>query len=229
MENNNQSLNKIKEITCDYCKAIPYKVLPYGIVSHPIIDTTIDFNPECPEKSIIITQDNKDEIIEQRLNRLIRNADCVNKIFVFINKPYRLPLLMIIQNLLEQKELSELMRWIWTSTEFPHQNRRRELVELFKKVDKKILMTKREQEKMDTLPETIKVYRGVWGKKITRKGLSWTLNKDTAKWFSKRFAQKGRVFEANISKEHIFLYTNDRNEEEIVLNPYELKNLKETT
>ena len=59
------------------------------------------------------------------------------------------------------------------------------------------------------------------------RALSWTLNYDTAEWFSKRFGEDGTVYEAQIPKEHIYALFNGRNESEIILNPNYLTEIQE--
>lgn len=48
-----------------------------------------------------------------------------------------------------------------------------------------------------TLPNKVTIYRGIQGNKYY-KALSWTLSKDKARWFSKRFTNNGTLFKAEI-------------------------------
>jgi hypothetical protein len=47
--------------------------------------------------------------------------------------------------------------------------------------------------------------------------LSWTLDKNQAKWFANRFEKDGVVLEKRISKKNIVAYFNGRNEEEVIV------------
>jgi len=88
---------------------------------------------------------------------------------------------------------------------------------------KEFLMTKEEKDKFDLLPKRITIYRGLQDKKAKIKSLSWTLSEDKAKWFASRFRGEIKVYKAEIDKEDVFMYTNDRNEEEVVINPNKLR------
>ncbi len=49
-------------------------------------------------------------------------------------------------------------------------------------------MTKEELKIFNSLPDEFTIYRGVGHKR--KKGLSWTLSKDTAEWFMNRYEGK---------------------------------------
>jgi hypothetical protein len=96
---------------------------------------------------------------------------------------------------------------------------------MFKKCDKKYLMTDEDYQVYEQLPETFTIYRGV---AVGRnpKGLSWTQNLETAKWFAHRFDQKdkkGYIQIGTAKKENVLAYFNTRNEDEIVYNSRRLQ------
>ena len=68
------------------------------------------------------------------------------------------------------------------------------------------------------LPERFAVYRG-YEKGKNFEGLSYTLDKDKAEWFSRRFcrAWKGRVRKRIVKKAGVFAYTDARNEKEVII------------
>ncbi|MFZ3577444.1 hypothetical protein [Virgibacillus sp. DJP39] len=74
----------------------------------------------------------------------------------------------------------------------------------------------------------IKVYRGV-GRLSTSpfKAYSWTLDKETAQWFSTRFKDVGEVYEAYIETKNIVAYIEKRNEKEVVVLPSKLKEINQ--
>ena len=64
------------------------------------------------------------------------------------------------------------------------------------------------------------------GKKDNQhEALSWTLDKKTAEWFATRFSEHGYVYQAKIHKEDVFAFFNDRNEQEIVLDYRNLRDI----
>ncbi len=66
-----------------------------------------------------------------------------------------------------------------------------------------------EYEQLQELEDTLTVYCGVTSYNAYNvKALSWTLNKETAKWFAHLFYEDGKVYEAQIDKEHIFAVFN---------------------
>lgn len=72
------------------------------------------------------------------------------------------------------------------------------------------------------IADAVRVWRGTAGIPVStaRKGYSWTLNRDTACWFAMR---KGRpdgnplVLVADVPRSEIALYTNERDESEVLL------------
>jgi Cys-tRNA synthase (O-phospho-L-seryl-tRNA:Cys-tRNA synthase) len=86
-------------------------------------------------------------------------------------------------------------------------------------------MTEEDYEVYQSLPETFTIYRGV---AVGRnpKGLSWTQNLETARWFAHRFDRedkKGYIQMGMAKKEDVLAYFNTRNEDEIVYNSRRLQ------
>ncbi len=83
------------------------------------------------------------------------------------------------------------------------------------------------KENKETLQEflsednLITVYRGVNGKGMPEDwALSYTTDKDRAEWFSKRFpTERSEVIERKFHISQILVYTNDRNENEVIVCP----------
>ena len=85
-----------------------------------------------------------------------------------------------------------------------------------------LMMNEDERETLESMPDKLTVYRGG----MDDKGFSWTLNKDTAKWFAKRWDSHNyypisvpSVFEKEINKVDVLAYLDDRNEQEILYIP----------
>lgn len=157
------------------------------------------------------------------------------ELFWLIDKPHRLTLLNLAVGCMEFEatEYAKILKFCWTATEFPHQMSINDLVWLFKRTTPEMLMRDKPSdfEKYRAFEGVVTVFRGtqVDGKSKIR-GLSWTLSRDSALWFSQRWGTvTGKVYIAQIPKERIFMYTNDRGEEEVVLNPRALKGLRECT
>ncbi len=130
------------------------------------------------------------------------------------------------------QEFSELLRYWWIQMDFPNQYPKYMLLDLFKQSDRKILNESYEEE-FNLMSDPIKVYRGVQDcskiGKMKVKAFSWTIDKDVALWFSKRWDKEntGHLCSSLIYKKDVFMYNNGRGEKEIVLNPNKLMELKE--
>ena len=82
-------------------------------------------------------------------------------------------------------------------------------------------MSEKDRRQFKELPEPVTVYRGyLAGKNFN--GYSWTTNQEKAKWYAKRFANPkeeiyGGVRGATVSKNEIFAYTDEREEQEVII------------
>jgi len=156
------------------------------------------------------------------------SAKSIDELLIHIQKPYKLNVIYLIRNLIDKKELGKLIGNNWSMVEFPHQHKKGELKKLFEMSDKNSLMDEEERKKFDELPEVVTIYRGCTTK--GKRGFSWTLSKEKAGWFAKRFETiwgKGKVYKSKIHKENIYAYVRGREEDEVVVNPDELIEIEE--
>ena len=151
---------------------------------------------------------------KEKAEKAIENRDYRSYLNSY-EKPYKLPPLIVIFGIedVDDKLKAELLADTWTSAEGPSVCRKH-WVKLFKyfKKRKELLMTEEEFEFFNNLPEEITIYRGA----ESIKGISWTLSKEKAEWFAKRFEINGTVFEKTVKKSDCFCYLNERQEEEII-------------
>jgi hypothetical protein len=134
-------------------------------------------------------------------------------------RPYRL---QAIQNLIDlktvsKKNIAEVIFWCWLDSENIW-----ELLPEWKKLLKKykkelrICMSASDKKIFTQLPDTIEIFRGC--NKRNEKGISFTLSKTKAEWFSNRFSERGsKVIMKTVKKEKVVFYTDQRSEKEIVL------------
>jgi hypothetical protein len=209
------------------CEVYKLTEVGYGIISHPIFNSKValDFKTN---KMIMLTEKNKDEVLQLYREKFMECKDPL-RIWFMMNKPYRLSMLFLLQQYLNEKEFNKVLKYSWTSVEFPHQMRNLDILVMFTKSSKNLLMSASEFRRYYSLPDNVTVYRGIQGKKSKIHGFSWTLDIKKAEWFANRFSKKGSVYSALISKKDIYMYTNARSEEEIVLNPFALRNIKNIT
>ena len=100
------------------------------------------------------------------------------------------------------------------------------------------MMNDEEKKVLDELPDVVKIYRGVNLKEGDEldtddysydMGISWTIDKERGEWFGNRF--KGNdcyLLEGEVDKSDIFCYFNSRKENEVVIRPFDIRNLKVT-
>lgn len=182
------------------------------------------------------------EGIERALNR----RDFWQVVMFHTERPYRLHKFW---ELLEQgyldpdtKEYSHLLADVWIDCEHPHINRPVWLA-AFEAADRMHMLTGDDRKLYDKLfakaeppLQHLKIYRGTDKSELddfTPYGMSWTLSKDTALWFARRWAtqkeQPPVLLEAEVGLSSVYGPFTSRGEDEIVVTKsHTLLDLKET-
>lgn len=138
----------------------------------------------------------------------------------FYERPYRLA---IMQEWIEQGiDVSEFFAEAWRDTELPDS-------ELAKPMYRRMFqhmgfVTDVEGLQFKDLPSHVTVYRGSLEK--WRKGLAWTRNLGTAKFFALR-TDGAKVWETTVPRKAILAWLDGRGEQEVVLNPRSIKEVRE--
>lgn len=218
----------------DIAKALLHlevKPLIYGICCHPFTSSTVV--PIANMEVADITTDK--EAYRKWLKGWEKRLDEVKDIWgilAYLNSAYNMCFLKYAKDYMSLKDFSKCLSECWISQENPNNDVNvslKESVRFFKKADKNFLMDKEELEFYDAIPETVTVYRGVAVGRVPN-GLSWTMDYDTALWFANRFnrdSEKGYVQKATIDKKHCLAYLNRRNEKEIVVDTFAIKDMIE--
>ena len=193
------------------------------IVSHPFTDSGfVGLTGENFPQNIL---ENRDNLLrwQKEKKKQINESDSADRIFFMLTKPYRIVFLKYAEPYLSQKDFSRILADVWMQTEAPHNDPNftvRKLVNLFKKAAPEFLMDQDEYLQFKEFENTLTVYRGVTKHNAGNlKGLSWTLNPDTAEWFATRFGEDGTVYKAQIDKSHIYAYFSGRSESEVIVDP----------
>ncbi len=203
------------------------------VVQHPFTNTGITALKGTGDTPIIpmdLTA-SKENFAKWQLEKakIINNAETPFQIFFMLNPPYYLTFLKYAEKHLSQKDFSEMLSNAWILSEMPNRDRnvsKGQLVAMFKRADPVVLMEPEELACFQGLDSTVTVYRGVTSyNEKNRKSLSWTVNPETAQWFAHRFGEQGKVYQAQITKEHILAYFNGRNESEVIVDPKYLQNI----
>ena len=146
----------------------------------------------------------------EMVGKQIDSAENAGQVFFLLSKPYYLTFLKFAAPILSQEDLGQLLAHAWILEECPNQDRnlsKRELLALFRSVPPELLMDEEECATYRSLDNPVTVYRGVTSYNAKNiKALSWTLDRETAKWFAHRFGEEGTVYEAQIPKKYILAF-----------------------
>lgn len=214
------NLEKIKEIA----KTLLYTdihYLEYGFVSHPFANFSVQMIRENNKTELLdLTKESDVEHWRKYLFEKIDTISSVQQFIVIVHKPYLPAFFKYVKDYLSDKDYATMLYEVWIAVEYPNHDinvSTTEFISMFRKAKKKFLMNQDEQSVFNNLPENITVYRGIQ-KNATTNALSWTLDKNVAKWFANRFNHNGQIIEATINKKYVFAYIDGRGEKEIVLN-----------
>ena len=141
-------------------------------------------------------------------------------------RPFRLQALLTISHRLANREYWQLLLDVWIDSEAPNINHDL-FVELFSsdRSGRDALMREDQRQALKKLPKVLTVYRGIRAVEPCSRedGLSFTLERDTAVFFARRYGHSGRVLTATVHKRHVLAYVTDRNEAELVILPGKVK------
>lgn len=158
---------------------------------------------------------NRFEEHKKRFDRLIDERKFQEAFFCIAN-PYALSALVPLSKRMTAEELRPVLAYAWCQTEFPHQNRKNQMVALFKRAG--WFTDAEEDEEQTPRPENPMVlYRGV-KKKTHWRGLSWTTDYKQACWFATRFGTPGFIYERKFSPHQLLAKFDGRGESEYVVN-----------
>ena len=208
-------IEKIREIAITFLY-LPATPVGYGIVAHPYFNSQHIANKNFEMVDIIEHPEALNERIAFVKGQLEKAE--LPDIYCLLRECYYMSFLKCTRQYMSKGDFSEYLGFAWVAAENPNQDptvTKTNLLTWFRNADKACLMEKEDYEHYMSLPEKVKVYRGVSEYKY-EKGLSWTQSKEKAEWFSQRYGAKGYVLEGEIDKEHIFAYFNGRKEQEIV-------------
>ena len=220
------NLSQVKATFKTLCSIVKIKPLDFNMASHPFTSSIY----ACSKTRILILTNPEDyNEWESKLFNLIDRTESVIKLFFLVNKPYLLTVLKFVKPYLSLADFSNILSYAWTSSENPNKDVNvniNTLIKWFKEADKLSLMDKEEYITYQNLPNELVLYRGI-STKSNPKGISWTRNLETAKWFANRFsAPNNYILKAKVTKKDILCYFNSRNEDEVIINTKNIKTEK---
>lgn len=221
-------LEKVKSIANSfiYLDIIQDEIMPF-IARHPYIESPFYFDGK--EIKNILEDRTCYDLFVADTKRKIKKVREYSQFAKMITKPYRSAFLSFTKKYIDTCDLAQYLKILWLSTETVNVDiniSKSEYVSLFKRADRNYLMTEKEINILDRLPERITIYRGINNKtNHPVNGMSWTPERDTAVWFANRFSNSGgSVCQAEIDKENILAYFDF--EKETVVDYRRLENVK---
>ena len=161
------------------------------------------------------------ELMKVEIAKALEAGEFSSFVFMY-ERPYRLNAFveLIKSRVIKDADYWEILGSIWIDSENIWQNLEvwRHLLSS-KRSHKRMFMEAEDREALKKLPNQLTVYRGCT-RGQNESGMSWTLDKKRAKWFSSRFLrrdEKAVVLEKTINKNKVFAYLTGRNEEEIII------------
>ena len=204
------------------------------IVKNPFTDSGITAIPKPDGRiQMLNLMDDPSDLKRWRdfVSQTIEKSGSAYEVYMMVTKPYGLTFLKFVYPHLSQADMSGILASAWTKAEAPNRDvnvKQSKLLSMFKSADPSALMDEEDLERFQKLEDTVTVYRGVTSFNADNvKALSWTLDQETAEWFAHRFGEDGTVYEAQISKEHIYAYFSGRNEAEVIVDPKHLMDITE--
>ncbi len=123
---------------------------------------------------------------------------------------------------LDDAEYWSYLRLVWMD----HESRsgvRHKLKRLFNppgRTGRDGMMTDEERTRLAALPEKVTVYRGC---QDGRRSWSWTLDRETARWFALRLYTAGHLLEGAVKRSKIIALFLGRDEEEVLCAPQDVR------
>lgn len=197
-----------------------------AVVKHPFTDCGI-VALQKPDGEMVMADIMKDQDVRKQwrgvISGQINRAENWHAIYLMLTKSYYFAFLKYARPYLSREDFSDILAYAWTGVEAPNQDPnfgQSGLLSLFKSADPKKLMDDGEYQRFRALDEEVIVYRGVTPYNADSiRSMSWTLDRNVAEWFSKRFWQEGCVYQAKINRDHILAVFNRRRESEVIVDP----------
>lgn len=219
-------MNFVRSMACEWLDIDIEETSFPGVVRHPFTTSTVcGVRGKSGHPEILDITENEDNMLrwKQTISDIIEETNSVFNILMIMTRPYRFVFLVSVFSELSDIDKGVCLSYVWTDSEDPG-NLSSSLVELlFCSVEPEYLMSDEELEILDDLPMTVQVYRGVsrihFDQEASR--LSWTLDRDVARKFAKRFSNKGDgfIYTGYVDKRDILAYFDSRGEKEVICHP----------
>lgn len=211
--------------------------LRLGIVDHPFFTSSVYAKPFTEKKGKYetlavwnLTDAHDLEEARQQLHNVINKIKTYTQFQFTMNRRYASAFFKYTFEYLDKQDYCDALMLLFTTLEYANDDTNLTLSDftrLFRRcptVD--FIELPEDKEHYEALPDVITIYRGV-KPKAKVKALSWTDKLETAQWFADRFEKNGKVYKAQINKKDVLVYTNQRDESELIVNFRKLQNIEE--
>lgn len=130
---------------------------------------------------------------------------------------------LLVDRTLQLEHIYRILSEWWCDTEYPQRNLGRNRIKLILGLFR-AGMENGWAMLPDDLPDRLIVFRGCAAReRCGKRGISWTLSREKAEWFARRFAclenKDPILLEATVAREAILAYIGDRKEHEVIIDP----------
>lgn len=212
------SLKAIKGVAIDllWLKPEPVPELPF-LVRHPYFQNNVTVLPHSNQLIDIIQDEEALQKVSKLMQEQIEKSKSVMKIFMLLLPQYRLTFFKYVNQYLSDEDFKDMLLYSWIMVEKPSNDAN--------VTQSEILKWFRQLNYVSNLSGVVEIYRGVTDES-GRNGISWTLNKEKAEWFANRFKENGIVYRAKVKASNILYYIDDRDEDEIIVDPKKLMQIE---
>lgn len=152
-----------------------------------------------------------------------------NLIFQEFDKPERVAALAHVARRMPERWFWKVFGEVWENSEtlFRNHSLIQEMVKgRLESPLRGLMMHRKERQKLRELPASLTIFRGCC--EVNRTGWSWSLNREKAEFFAKRYPIDGKplLLIGIVAKADVFAYFDERNEDEIVVPTEKIRIIK---
>jgi hypothetical protein len=164
------------------------------------------------------------------LNEKLSKGDYDGYVWLY-ERPWRLEKFLEVRESVTDTQYWEMLGQLWADCENIWQNGVLWSIALhLPRKNRERIMNKKERAALAKLCPVFTLYRGSCAPDKMGSGMSWTLNREQAEWFAQRFNQGGKrdmyLHTATVKRKDVIAYLTVRNENEIVVMPENLNDMR---
>ena len=196
------NIKVIKEIAIQLIYIEPQPISDSYFCKHPYISHSVISLPSTNESFNIFQDIEKYRLWQEEFAEDIRQRKNAYFIACLVRTYYMPMFFESIKDYLSEKDFARILADYWAAYGIIDAPKEK-FLPWFLEADKLYLMSKREQNKFNALPDMVTIFRGVDNPEYEY-GFSWTLDKNIAIWFANRYEdRKPYVYECRSERAHV--------------------------